>query len=175
MRTKAALKGGLAIVAVLACFASTTANAQWLTSTVGGSFDDDALHLAITVDEKFGFGLRCKTDSIEFVYMTNDGSMTDEAYKMVNASEPKLRIRADKGDIITLDTNLEDAKDGNMMATSSGTLPLYQQIKDAHQSISVVITALGKNYHEHKFNARGVKEAVSKIISGCKLSEAKKQ
>lgn len=168
------MKYVLATVGLAACLASTSTHAQWINQKTGGAFDDNPLYVALTVSHKLGFGLRCNASGPQVVFITNDESMTQDTYKLANAAEPKLRVKIDKGEIISLDATLEDTDDGKMIAISDGNLSLYEQIRDAKKSVSVVVTVLGKNFHENQFNVRGAKEAVGKLISGCKLNEAKK-
>jgi hypothetical protein len=57
---------------------------------------------------------------------------------------------------------------------SGGNLSLFEKIREAKTTIAVVVTVLAKNFYEGMFNSRGIKEAVSQLISSCKLSDAKK-
>jgi hypothetical protein len=90
-----------------------------------------------------------------------------------NATGPQLRLRVDKDAVVALDAKLTDT-DGRVAVTADAEFAVYSAIRDAKSSIAVVMTVLGKNFHENTFNVRGAKVALNKLISGCKLGEAKK-
>jgi hypothetical protein len=170
MGTKAALIGGLVAGVLLA---STTANAQWITNKSGGDFDDNPTYVAVTSSNGYALALRCQKGEPEIGYLTPDGSVSKDMYKTLNEAGPKLRIKIDSGDIVSLAAVMEDA-DGKLKGFADASLDLYEKIRDAKSSISVVLTLRGENFHENRFGTKGARNAASKLISGCKLSEAKK-
>ncbi|MBN9039833.1 MAG: hypothetical protein BGP05_22005 [Rhizobiales bacterium 62-47] len=162
-----------AISIAIVCAVSTTAQAQWISNKQGGDFDDDATFIALTTQGDYAFGLRCTPGKPEVVYLTPDTSVTNDMYKVVNATEPKLRLKIDGGDVINLTATMDNTDKGTMRAAADGTTSLYEQIRDAKSSVAVVLTMMGKNFHEKKFNTRGSREAVSKLVKGCKLASGK--
>jgi hypothetical protein len=133
------------------------------------------LYVAVTTSNNLVFGLRCKPSwTPEVLLITNEKSMTAKAYKFANDTDPSLRIRIDNGQILSFATTLKDSPEGKTVAVSGGRLSLFEKIREAKTSIAVVVSVLGKNFHEGLFNSRGIREAVSNLISSCKLGEAKK-
>jgi hypothetical protein len=163
------------LVPVPLFLASTAAQAQWINQKFSGSFDDDTLYVAVTNSNNLVFGLRCKPSRTpEVLLITNEESMTAKAYKFANDTDPKLRIKIDDGEILSFDTTLKNSPEGKTVAVSGGNLSLFEKIREAKTTIAVVVTVLAKNFYEGMFNSRGIKEAVSQLISSCKLSDAKK-
>ncbi|WP_144295965.1 hypothetical protein [Ancylobacter novellus] len=160
------LRSVFAVVLLLAL--SAPAAAQWVYQSDGGEFDDDPLHLAVTAAGKYAFGLRCRKDSTEIVFLTPERISDDNIVEPMNALEPKLRVRIDKGEIRSFDASIDDA-DGKLAVIADVDVDFYESVRDAKSSVSVVLTSLGKNYHETKFNVRGSKAAIAKLIKGCAL------
>ena len=145
-------------------------SAQWVTSEQGGDFDEPALRLAITTLGDYALGLRCKSQSAELIFITPDKSMSDpDVLKVANAVEPSLKYRIDGKDIHYLAAQL-DTQDLGMAAIADVDFGDVARLRDAKRSISVVITLMGKNYHETRFGASGSTKAINELISGCELT-----
>lgn len=161
---------GLLVVALLG--STTIASAQWITDEQGGAFDDDPLRIAATAAQDYVFGVRCKADRSEVVYITPDRSFDRETYKIANSTRPKLRLRIDRGEILTFDAQIDDL-DGKAAFIADIGIDVYRAIGNARNSVSVVTVLLGQNYHENSFGVRGTRAAMNKLIAGCKLAERK--
>lgn len=161
----------LAIVALLT-ICPMPASAQWVTSEQGGDFDEPALRLAMTTSGEYGLGLRCKGQRAELIFITPDKSMNDpNLLKVANAVDPRLKYRIDGKQIYELDAQL-DAQDIGMAAIANLDFDSVMRFRDAKRGISVVVTIMGKNYHETRFSASGSTKALNDIIAGCGLESS---
>jgi len=147
---------------------SESASAQWLYEGNESAFGDDALHVAVTASGFYGFGLRCRGDTIEVIYMTPDTSFNNEYYKLANITQPKLRIRVDDGAIVDVDATLVDIE-GKATAIGNVDIALLHSVSNAKKRVAVVLQLIGVNYHEKSFNPRGSSKALGKIMSACGL------
>ncbi|MBS7536672.1 hypothetical protein KHC28_23725 [Ancylobacter sonchi] len=158
----------LFLTAFLVVASLNAARAQWIAQSQGGAFDDEPMHVALTLSGRYGLGLRCKGDTTEIVFTTPEKVLDEDTLRGMNVVGPKLRARIDKGEIIELDGTV-DAVDDKLLVIADAEIGLFEKIRDARSSVAVVVTLLGKNYHETTFNVRGSKAAIAKIIKGCKL------
>ncbi|WP_155982396.1 hypothetical protein [Xanthobacter sp. 126] len=157
------------IAAVAVLISVSSAHAQWITDSSGGAFDDAPLNVAMTAKGRYGFGLRCRAEKTpEALFLTPEKVSDEKTLKLMNAAGPKLRIKIDKGSVIELDGTVNDV-DGSMVIVSDVEANVLKEVRDAKTSVAVVITLLGKNYHETTFNASGSKSALGKIMKACKI------
>jgi hypothetical protein len=147
---------------------SVTASAQWLYQGSESAFGDRGLHLALTANNYYGLGLRCRGKTIETVYMTPDTSFDAEGYKIANSTGPKMMICVDDGPIVELEVELIDL-DGKAAAIGETDLNMFASVRDAKKRVSVVLKILDENYHEQSFSARGSGNAIKKLIAACNL------
>ncbi|WAC26303.1 hypothetical protein [Ancylobacter sp. SL191] len=159
----------LLIAALLLAASSLTASAQWVSDKEGGAFDDDATHLAVTVAGDYVFGLRCRSDNLEAVFITPERIDDPKDVEAMNSVGAKLRVRADKGEILVFDAVAHEVK-GTLGMVAEVDEDLFLEVMDADSSISVVITMKGENFHETKFNARGSTKALEEVADGCGIS-----
>ncbi|MBS9476439.1 hypothetical protein [Ancylobacter radicis] len=156
----------LLLAAALLAASSLAASAQWIADKEGGAFDDDALHLALTVSGDYVFALRCRDNTLEAVFITPERIDDPKGPEIMNSLEPKLRVRVDGGEIIANDATAHEVK-GTLGMVAEVDDDLFLEVMDAQSSISVVITMKGDNFHETKFNARGSTKALEEVADGC--------
>lgn len=157
----------LAIIAV-SIFAST-AQAEWMTSSSGGAFDDKPMNIALTASGSYALGLRCRGDNTEIIYITPERVKGDSTLKLMNISGVKLKVRLDKGAILDFDATAEEI-DGKLAVLADVSTSDFKEIRDAKSNISAAIFVLDKPFHEGRFSAAGASKSVSKIIKSCGLN-----
>jgi len=162
------MKLSMAVLAVV--LATTPASAQWLYQGNESAFDDDGLHLAVTVSGRYGFGLRCRGKTTEAIYMTPDTSFDADSYKLANISKPLMMIRVDDSPVIEIEVELIDM-DGKAAALGEVDPAVFAAARDAKKRVAVALKLLGTNYHEQSFSARGSGNALKKAIAACGLAE----
>ncbi|MFT0892932.1 hypothetical protein [Pseudochelatococcus sp. G4_1912] len=139
----------LTVAAILSTLV-TPASATWLTNKTSSDFEDILQYSAITANANFThfFGVRCNGQGIEIVFVTPDKSFeTADSLETVNSTDPKIRIRIDKGNVHSLDAKISNTDKG-ARAIAETDLEFLNQIKGAKSSISVVLTILDQNFHE---------------------------
>lgn len=159
----------LFIAALVLAASSLTASAQWVSDSEGGAFDNDATHLALTVSGDYVFGLRCRNDNLEAVFITPERVDDPKDIEAMNTVGPKLRVRVDKGEIMSFDATAHEVK-GTLGVVAEVDEDLFLEVMDADGSISVVITMKSDNFHETKFTARGSTKALEEVADGCGIS-----
>ncbi len=155
--------------ACLLVASSLSASAQWVSQKDGGAFDNDATHIALTVAGDYAFGLRCRNNTLEAVFITPERVDDDKDIEAMNSVEPKLRVRVDKGEVMSFDAVAHEVK-GTLGIVAEVDEDLFLEVMDADSSISVVITLKGDNFHETKFTARGSTKALEEVADGCDIS-----
>lgn len=145
------------------------AHSQWVYNSSGGEFDGEALHYAFTGADEYGLGVRCKSKSIDIIFMTRDRSFEDESkFSVINFMDPKLKFKIDGGSVREISGRLQN---GDLGLAFLGELSLADAVslRDAKKSVAVIISVVGQNFHEAKFQMRGSTDAIEKVISGCGL------
>jgi hypothetical protein len=157
------------IAVVLFLVFTNTSFAQWLETTKGSDFEESPMHIALTAQGGYGLGLKCQGNAKTLLFLTPE-KLTDKALiKMMNTVGVKLRIRVDGGKILNLDAQADTTDEGNLKLSADADPSLFAAFRDAKSRISVVMTALDKNFHETTFNTRGSSKALGKIMNECKI------
>ena len=144
------------------------ASAQWVTQEIGGAFDNDPLHVTLTMRGGYGFGFRCKSNTSEAIFITRDRSFDRETLKMANTVGPKILVRVDRGEILILSSEVHNT-DGAATFVAHAELDIYRAIASARSSVAVAVEFLGTKYHETTFGVTGSRTAMNTLISKCKL------
>lgn len=145
--------------------------AQWIETSKGSDFDENPMHLAVTAQGGYGLGLKCQGNARILVFLTPEKVSDVALIKMMNTVGLKLRIRVDGGKILNLDAKADTSTNGDNLNLSADVEPsLFSTFKDAKSKISVVMTALDKNFHETSFNTRGASNAIGKVMKDCKIN-----
>jgi len=157
-----------ATVLAVGLSAPVEARAQWMHQGNESAFGDSGLHIAVTASGRYGFGIRCRGDLIEMLYVTPDTSFDKSTYTMANLTKPKLRVRVDDSTIVDLEGELVDI-DGTAALLAEIDLDLVYAVRDAKRRVAVVLQLIGENYHENSFGVRGSTAATNKMLVGCNL------
>ncbi|GES53616.1 hypothetical protein Rhsp01_62570 [Rhizobium sp. NBRC 114257] len=145
-----------------------TALAAWMFQSSESAFDDGNTAIAATVGDVGGIGLKCQAKELSVIYMVEGTDLTQEA---VNTGNPlhmfKLKLRIDKGEILTLDAFAQVPKSGTLILAAPLEGSQAASIRDAKNKIAIAFSMGEQNFYEQSVAAAGSSSAIRKVMSQC--------
>jgi hypothetical protein len=104
------------------------------------------------------------------MYLIEGTDLTQEAADKGNPLHIiKLKLRVDKGEILTLDAFAQVPKPGTLVLAASLDAEQAASIRDAKRNVSVAMSMADQNFYEQSVSAAGASPVVGKVLSNCGL------
>ncbi|MGB3026855.1 hypothetical protein [Paradevosia shaoguanensis] len=153
----------------LALIATSHAEAAWIYQSKEDAFSDEVLHVVVGVTPPYSAGFRC-TDSedLELLYMTPEHA-NEETIRTLNAYEPSLLVRVDRGEISKIPVTIETTNDGEFSVVTGNDMiyDVAKSIAAADRRVSFAIDVLGTRMHTHEMDVQGSTKALKSLIDAC--------
>jgi hypothetical protein len=156
-----------------ASFLAQPASAAWLYQTKESAFDDGTMYIAATAGTQGGFAVRCQGGEMDVVYMIANTDFGAENVEKGNSlGLMKLKLRVDKGEVLTLDAVASVPDNGMLMLKAEINKTQAEQIRDAKKAVAAALTMGGQNFYEGSFSASGSTDVLGKVLSQCRAEDA---
>lgn len=152
------------IAVALACL-SSPAFSQWHYQGEESAFGDGGMHVALTGNGHYVFGIRCETGEMTALLATPEDMTSSEASAM-QVTSPLLMLRVDKNEALEFGAALE-SYNGKLRLSAEIDRNAAEQIGRAKQRVAVALSAMGQLFHEQRFNVAGSTRAVQQMLKGC--------
>lgn len=152
------------IAVALACL-SSPAFSQWHYQGEESAFGDGGMHVAMTGNGHYVFGIRCETGEMTALLVTPEDMSASDAATM-QMTFPRLMFRVDKNAPLEFGSTME-SYNGKLRLSAEIDRSVADQIAQAKQRVSVAVSALGQLFHEQRFNVAGSTRAVQQLLKGC--------
>lgn len=146
---------------------SSPAAAQWFYEGEESAFGDSGVHLAVTGNSSYAFGLRCTPDELVALLITPE-DITDSNAASLQLAKPEMLLRVDDHPPLTLPATVDSAN-GKLRVTAEVGVAVAGEIAKAKRRVSAAAAILGQRYHEQRFGVSGSSRTVSSLLRGCGL------
>jgi len=120
------------------------AYAQWHYQGEESAFGGKGIHVALTGNRAYSFGIRCEDGETQAILLTPEDLQASDA-EAFSIMRPTMLLRIDDSPALDLATSV-DSTSGKLRALADVDLDFVQQLKNAKRRVAVAISMGGERY-----------------------------